>query len=126
MIKIGIELRTLIIVLTIALQVREAHSQSDFDDLDSNKDGGISWPEYSRRLPLEAQGRLYSDIFQTGDTNGDTLLSPNEFYSLQTRLEESVRARYESSRSKEDIAPTPTPDPLLVPQIGDGVPPYRR
>lgn len=123
--RIGTKLRTVIIVLTIALQVREAHSQSDFRDLDSNNDGGISWIEYSRRLPLEAQGRLYSEIFATGDTNGDAMLSPSEFYALETRLEESIRARYESAPAEDDIGPTPTPDPLLVPQIGDGVPEYR-
>jgi hypothetical protein len=61
-----------------------AATDPDFDRLDTNGDGLISWPEYAAKNP--ASGRINPRfIFDNVDTNRDGYIDPAEFAAMKQR-----------------------------------------
>lgn len=109
----------LILSAALALAIPFAAEAQSARDLDSNGDGGISWSEYSRRMPAPIPGdRLDSEIFREGDLDKDGKLSYAEYSELRTELERAARARYHAP-PPGGVAPTFTPNPLIGEQHRD-------
>ncbi len=61
-----------------------AATDPDFNRLDTNKDGLISWPEYAAKNPQS--GRLDPRrIFDNVDTNRDSYIDKVEFAEMKRR-----------------------------------------
>jgi Ca2+-binding EF-hand superfamily protein len=64
--------------------IATAATDPDFNRLDTNKDGLISWPEYAAKNPKS--GRLDPRrIFDNVDTNRDGYIDPVEFAEMKRR-----------------------------------------
>lgn len=68
----------------IATYVHAEPSLDGFDNLDSNRDGTISWQEYAARNPIS--GRLNPRrIFDNVDKNRNGLIDRHEFTRMKER-----------------------------------------
>ncbi len=79
-----ITLATLTVALLLSAGNAAAATDPDFDRLDTNKDGLISWPEYAAKNPKS--GKLDPRrIFDNVDTNRDGYIDTAEFAEMKRR-----------------------------------------